>query len=229
MTHAFPLPKIPALWNLLILGVSNSIGRLRGIFFSTPLETGPREADQALIRDALSGGPGFERLVRTYETMVYRTAFRFVGQEADACDVAQEVFLKVHKSLPQFRGASSLSTWIYAITANLSRNALRSRKNREKRLALLPEDRPDGRPFWDTVADEKASVTRSVESKELGLSLQKALMELPEDYREAVILRDLEDLDYREIAGILGTGLGTVKSRIARGRAMLREKLERLI
>jgi RNA polymerase sigma-70 factor (ECF subfamily) len=158
--------------------------------------------------------------------MVYRVAFRFLNDETDATDVTQEVFIRVHKALPKFRGDSSLSTWIYAITSNLSRNAIRSRKNREKVQVLTREEKDGQMPFWDRVADPKGiGASRSAESGDLSKSIQKALETLPPDYREAVILRDMEDLDYQEIAEVLKTGVGTVKSRIARGRALLREKL----
>ncbi|HET9868882.1 MAG TPA: sigma-70 family RNA polymerase sigma factor, partial [bacterium] len=111
---------------------ARALSHLWGAFFAAPARDPGREADRRLVEEALSGDPGFERLVRAHEAMVYRTAFRFLGQEADALDVAQEVFLRVHRSLAKFRGDSALSTWIYAITANLSKNALRSRKNRVK-------------------------------------------------------------------------------------------------
>ena len=181
-----------------------------------------------MVEEALSGDPGFEKLVRAYERMVYRVAFRFLNSEADASDVAQEVFLRVHRSLSKFRGDSSLSTWIYAITANLSRNAIRSRKNREKVQVLAPKEKdPDDRNFWDKVADKgDPGSARQAESLGMNSAIQAAVAQLPPDYREAVILRDLEDLDYEEIAQTLKVGLGTVKSRIARGRALLREKLK---
>jgi RNA polymerase sigma-70 factor (ECF subfamily) len=198
-----------------------------------PLETGPlgvdRSKDKELVREALEGNQGFEKLVRAYEKLVYRVAFRFLGNEPDSSDVAQEVFLRIHRALPRFRGESALSTWIYAITANLSRNAIRARKNREKTQVLAPEEKEGSRPYWEQVRDPGASSSKGAENRELSGALQKALETLPPDYREAVILRDMEDLDYGEIAKVLQTSLGTVKSRIARGRALLREKLERYI
>jgi RNA polymerase sigma-70 factor (ECF subfamily) len=199
------------------------------VFFSaaTPAPGADRESDRRMVQEALSGDPGFEKLVRTHERMVYRVAFRFLNDETDATDVAQEVFIRVHRSLSKFRGDSSLSTWIYAITSNLSRNAIRSRKNRSKVQVLAPEERAEGTPFWDRVADNHGVLaSRGAESKDLNGAIQEALQELPPDYREAVILRDMEDLDYQEIAGALKTGVGTVKSRIARGRALLRERLK---
>lgn len=187
-----------------------------------------REVDRQMIQDALSGDPGFEKLVKAYERMVYRVAYRFLNNESDASDVAQEVFIRVHKSLSQFRGDSALSTWIYTITANLSRNAIRSQKNRAKVQVLAPQTgEDDRRSFWDKVADKRAvGTSRKIESGDLSKAIQAALAELPPDYQEAIILRDLEDLDYEEIAKVLKTGVGTIKSRISRGRALLREQLK---
>src|SRR5579859_993441 len=138
---ALSLPfSSPFTGNLFPRWVSYLIGNIAS-FFSVPAQLGTsREADRLLVAEALSGDPGFEKLVRAYETMVYRVAFRFLGNPTDASDVAQEVFLRVHKSLPKFRGDSSLSTWIYAITANLSRNAIRSKRNREKVQVLAPKE-----------------------------------------------------------------------------------------
>lgn len=188
-----------------------------------------RVAERRLIEEALQDGDGFGRLVAAYERFVFRVAFRFVGNEEDALDVTQEAFLRIHRALPGFRGDSSLSTWIYTVTANLARNSLRSKKSREKVQVLAPEDKgPEGetRSFWDRVADPKAKgPARETESRDLGERIQAALMELPVDFREAVMLRDMEDLDYQDIATLLAVELGTVKSRIARGRALLREKL----
>jgi RNA polymerase sigma-70 factor (ECF subfamily) len=207
--------------------VSHLLGILWAVLNRSSQKRDPK-ADRLQIEAALSGDPGFERLVKAYESMVYRTAFRFLGQEADALDVTQEVFIRVHKSLSKFRGDSSLSTWIYAITANLSKNALRSRKNRGKLQVLAPAGEKTGANDWLDKATESEShwASRLAESHEFQKRFQKALDHLPADYKEAVVLRDLEDLDYEKIAEILKTGLGTVKSRIARGRAHLRDQLK---
>lgn len=217
----------PALsWNFFPPSVSYLLEGIFVLFFGA-LERSDPKADQDLIREALSGDPGFEKLVRAYERMVYRVAFRFLSDETDASDVAQEVFLRVHKALPKFRGESALSTWIYSITANLSRNAIRSRKNRSKVQVLAPKEEEEGTGFWDRVADPKGTNThQGAESKDLDQAIRAAMEKLPADYKEAVILRDMEDMDYQEIAVALKTSVGTVKSRIARGRAILRESLK---
>jgi RNA polymerase sigma-70 factor (ECF subfamily) len=218
----------PAFWNLFPRWVSDLLEKLPLLLAAPgPEKSASREEDRSLIQEALESDNGFEKLVRAYERMVFRVAFRFLSDETDACDVAQEVFVKVHKALPDFRGDSSLSTWIYAITANLSRNALRSRKNRSKVQVLAPKEEEEGTGFWDRVADPKGTQThQGAEGKDLDQAIQRAVQGLPEDYREAVILRDLEDMDYAQIAVVLKTSVGTVKSRIARGRALLREKLK---
>jgi len=117
-----------------------------------------RVAERKLIEEAMQGEAGFNRLVSVYERFVFRVAFRFVGNEEDALDVSQETFLRIHRALPGFRGDSSLSTWIYTVTANLARNSLRSKKSRERVQVLAPsEEGKDGevRSFWDRVADPK--------------------------------------------------------------------------
>ena len=223
-TLALPAPFFPG--NLLPRWVSHVI---RGfLLFAAPASPAGREEDRRLTAEALAGDPGFEKLVRAYEQLVYRTAFRFVNNETDASDVTQEVFLRVHKALPRFRGDSALSTWIYAITANLARNHLRSRKNREKVQVLAPENREEGGPgFWDRVADKGAvGALRLAENRQMADAILEALAGLPADFKEAVVLRDLEGLDYDEISRVLKTSLGTVKSRIARGRLLLREALK---
>jgi RNA polymerase sigma-70 factor (ECF subfamily) len=224
----------PPFGNLGQLCVSNPVEFWGHVASSTAREASDRSldriAERKLIEEALQGGDGFNRLVVVYERFVYRVAYRFVGNEEDAFDVSQETFLRIHRALPGFRGDSSLSTWIYTVTANLARNSLRSKKSRERVQVLAPsEEGKDGesRSFWDRVADPKEiGPARETESRDLGERIQAALMVLPPDFREAVMLRDLEDMDYQDIALLLGIELGTVKSRIARGRALLREALK---
>lgn len=227
--HAFSPSVYPLSGNLLPSWVSYLWEQLRSLFAASGQtgNTASREEDRAVVQEALSGDPGFEKLVQAHERMVYRVAYRFLSDETDAMDVTQEVFIRVHRSLGKFRGDSSLSTWIYTITANLSRNAIRSRKNRAKVQILAPEEREGQTPFWDKVADNHGGLAyRQAESRDLKGAIESSLQDLPPDYREAVILRDLEDLDYQEIAKVLETSVGTVKSRIARGRSILREKLK---
>lgn len=187
-----------------------------------------RADDRQLIRASVKRN-GFGKLVATYEGLVYRLAFRFVGNPEDAFDVSQETFLRVHRSLPNFRGDSALSTWIYTITANTARNFLRSKKSRERvQVLTLPSQVGDGKSnsLEQKPDSRERGPVHQTESRALGLRIQNALMELPGDFRDAVVLRDMECLDYSEIAEQLGVKEGTVKSRISRGRALLRVTLK---
>jgi RNA polymerase sigma-70 factor (ECF subfamily) len=197
---------------------------VRTTFESKANTTRLRADDQQLIRASVKRN-GFGKLVAAYEGLVYRLAFRFVGNPEDAFDVSQETFLRVHRALPKFRGDSALSTWIYTITANTARNFLRSKKSRE-RVQVLTFPNQVGDEFSTQLEQKPDSLQKSpvhqVESRALGVRIQNALMVLPEEFREAVILRDMEGLDYLEIAQQLGVKEGTIKSRISRGRAVLR-------
>lgn len=181
-------------------------------------------------RPCASEVPTFEHIVAVHERMVYRLAYRFVGNPHDASDVAQETFLRVHRALPKFRGEAALSTWIHTITANTARNFLRAKKSRERHQVLTFPDRNEPvRPdIFERQPDrETANPARIAESGELGERIQRALMRLPESFREAVVLRDLEGLDYGQIAKRLRVSEGTIKSRIARGRSILRILMKR--
>jgi RNA polymerase sigma-70 factor (ECF subfamily) len=234
MILSIPTDILGGLWNLLfrpgsILMGAASFPSLHAAARPSPQAAGSdRPQERELVQEALRGEPGFERLVRLYERLVYRVAYRFLGDEHQAADVAQEVFLRVYKALPGFRGESSLSSWIYAITANLSRNALRSGKRSQAlRTLSLSDAGEDETPLLERIVDMKVKdADRILEGREFSKGAQAALMKLAPDYREAVVLRDVEGLDYAEIAELLKVEVGTVKSRISRGRAQLREELK---
>jgi RNA polymerase sigma-70 factor (ECF subfamily) len=178
-----------------------------------------RSSDRTLVERHLWGDPAaFEEIYRAHAEMVYNLALRLSGDPEGALDLSQEVFLRIHRHLPKFRGRSSLKTWIYRVTVNHCRSRLRRRRppirplaGEEERLAGLAD--PGRGPEERALADDA------------GRSLAAALAELPVQYREAVVLRDLEGLEYEEIARVLGVRIGTVRSRIARGRGRLREVL----
>jgi RNA polymerase sigma-70 factor (ECF subfamily) len=224
------------LWNILRYGVSILSGEpLRAVLLAArpaspagETRVQDRLQDKQLIQEALQGEPGFERLVRLFERLVFRVAFRYLGEEQQAADVSQEVFLRVYRALPGFRGESALSSWIYAITANLSRNVLRSRRKGDGfKVLSLSQSPEDEAPLLERLVDMKVKdADRILENKEFARAAQAALMKLPVDYHEAVILRDIEGLEYSEIAQVLKIEIGTVKSRIARGRVQLRDELK---
>ena len=176
----------------------------------------PRFLDRLRAGDA----PAFEELVMTYQHRVFGVALRMLGNRAEAEDVAQEAFVRAHRALGEFRGDAKLSTWLYAITSRLCLNRLASG---ERRLTRQGED------ALLRLSDAGPRPDAALERRELETALGRAIAELPEDRRIVVVLRDIEGLSYEEIAQVLELTLGTVRSRLHRARADLKEKLERFL
>jgi RNA polymerase sigma-70 factor (ECF subfamily) len=194
-------------------------------------EVRPLDIDWAqTVRHCMDGDSGaWAQLVREHHRRVYGLCYRFTGSPADAEDLTQDVFLKIYSNLASFdTGRGSLQVWITTMTRNLLVDNFRRTKNQRVTGSL-----DDG---WDQ-AEELKPVDRLVARepsphemaarKELEKMVQEALSHVSVELREAVILRDLQDLDYKEIAQVLGIPEGTVKSRISRGRAELARLLER--
>lgn len=180
-------------------------------------------ADMELVRAAAEGDSGaFELLVRRYAGQVYRIALRVCGNPADAEDVAQEVFLKLCRSLNRFQGESSFHTFLYRVTTNAALDFLRGRKRRE----TVPLEAEGNGPLT-VLPDPDAPPEEQLERRELQRAVRRGIAKLPAGQRTALALRELEGLSYAEIAAVLGLSEGTVKSRIARGRERLRVILER--
>jgi RNA polymerase sigma-70 factor, ECF subfamily len=167
---------------------------------------------------AAQGGDRFalDQLLRRHYDRIHAVCRRVAGGTRDADDACQEALIKIVRNLPRFDGRSSFGTWAYRIATNASLDELRKRQRRPALHAVGDEDRPE-------LADPKAA--RYTESFPDRLVLDDALDRLPEDLRVAVILRDVADFDYAEIADTLGVPVGTVKSRISRGRASLAAQL----
>ncbi len=159
----------------------------------------------------------FEEVYQRFSPMVYNLALRMSGNAEDAADLAQEVFLRIYRHLTKFAGRSTLKTWIYRVTLNYCHSRLG-----RKQLAVKPLQRDDSRAFEDP--------RRGPEERTLAHDTERvvaaALSQLKPTFREAVILRDLEGLSYAEIAEVLGLRVGTVRSRISRGRERLKTLLE---
>ena len=178
--------------------------------------------DASRFLDRLRAGEGtaFEELVMTYQHRVFGVALRMLGSAAEAEEVAQETFVRAHRALADFRGDAKLSTWLYAIASRLCLNRLASG---ERRLVRQGED------TLLRLSDAAPRPDAALERHELETALGRAIGELPEDRRIVVVLRDLEGLSYEEIAEALDLELGTVRSRLHRARADLKDKLERFL
>lgn len=160
----------------------------------------------------------FEELVRGYQHRVFGIALRMLGNRAEAEEAAQEVFLRVHRAIGEFRGEAKLSTWLYAITSRVCLTRLGAGERRVAR---------EGEETLVRLANGHANPVAEAERGELEAALHRAIAELPEERRLVVVLRDLEGLAYEEIAEALAVPVGTVRSRLHRARMDLKEKLER--
>jgi RNA polymerase sigma factor (sigma-70 family) len=184
-----------------------------------------------LVRRCIAGDAGaWEEIVQQYHRRIYNICYRFTGSGSDADDLTQEVFIKMYRTLNTYdvnRGA--FMTWVTTVTRNLLVDHFR--KARQERLTdsldTTSSDHEDAMPLADRIPDHAPTPDSKVQSRETRETVHEALQRLSPELREAVILRDLQDMDYREIATVLRVPEGTVKSRINRGRAELARLLQR--
>jgi RNA polymerase sigma-70 factor (ECF subfamily) len=172
----------------------------------------------------------FNELVRAYERRIFALVLRMIGNRAEAEDLAQEVFVQVFKAIGSFRGDSKLSTWIYRIAVNLCKNRTKYLRVRhsgeEEELEAVAERVPLGEARRANVGQVERP-DEMIAGKQVEQIVQRAILALEPDFRECLVLRDVEELSYEEIGEITSLPAGTVKSRIHRARAMLREIVER--
>ena len=185
------------------------------------------ESDDLRLVESLREGSewAYEELLTRFQQPVYTLALRLLNNQSEACDVVQEVFLKVFRNVGNFRGRSTLKTWIYRITVNEAHNARRwffRHRHREVELDANPKETRD---WKEIIPDNSRSPFDVAFDRERHVMIEAALEKINPIFRESVVLRDITDLSYEEIAGVLGVSLGTVKSRILRGREALREEL----
>jgi RNA polymerase sigma-70 factor (ECF subfamily) len=172
----------------------------------------------------------FEDLVAQYERQVYSLCFRLLGDAEEARDAAQETFLKIYRGLSGFRGEAGLKTWIYRIAINQSMNQRRwwRRRHREETLSLDLRRGESEVTIGSLLPGITASPEQQAIASEREQQVMRALGEIKHEYRVALILREIEEFSYEEIAEALGISIGTVKSRIARGRDELRRRIKGL-
>jgi RNA polymerase sigma-70 factor (ECF subfamily) len=169
----------------------------------------------------------FDALVLRHKDKLYNLCYWFLGDGQEANDSAQEVFIKVFRSLKKFRFESAFSTWLYRIAANTCKNRLKSSDFRQKTKMVRfdnPGEIEDGQ-YAEEIKNKAPSPMVELEKKERMMLIQKAIAALPTDQSTVVVLRDIEGLSYEEVANITGINFGTVKSRLSRARHQLRKKL----
>jgi RNA polymerase sigma-70 factor, ECF subfamily len=185
-------------------------------------------SEEALLVEGLRAfeNSAYEALVDRYSQPVYGLVYRLVSDPADTPDVVQDVFIKVFRSIKSFRGQSSLKTWIYRIAINEAHNQRRWFGRKRSHEVGIEDEQASGMSLHQTLEDTGRSPFQVTLDRETREQIEEALRSLRPVYRTAVILRDIEEFSYEEIAEILQINIGTVKSRILRGREALRSALE---
>ncbi|MBN1449310.1 MAG: sigma-70 family RNA polymerase sigma factor [Bacteroidetes bacterium] len=167
---------------------------------------------------------GFDILVERYQDPLMNFIYRFTGDMDDAADILQDTFIRVYKKKMYYKTIARFSTWVYTIAGNLAKSELR--RGHRKYTTKLVQQRHEDEEYTLPIANEDPLPDRSADSSIIYDRIQRALLELPDVFREAVVLRDIQDLSYEEIAEVIGMPIGTVKSRISRGRLQLQELLK---
>jgi RNA polymerase sigma-70 factor, ECF subfamily len=202
---------------------------LKQVAAATPEEVRSPLETQFIERLKEGDAAAFEALIAERSGEVYGLLYRLTENSEEARDLTQETFLRAFQSIGQFRGESDLRTWIYRIAINQARNRWRwwRRRRRDATVSLDSENGHGNQPLIESLPSERdKSPEQETLAHERERALRKALHSLSLSYRETVILRDIEGFTYEEIAETLGINVGTVKSRLARGRQELRQRLE---
>ena len=191
-----------------------------------------REGEVAIVAQLKAGSEeAYSWLIAQYQPPVYNLVYRILNDPSDAADTTQEVFLKVFRGMKHFNGASSLKTWIYRIAVHEASNRRRWWFRHKSKETSMENSREEAfetmAPVKETLVDESASPFEDCVRGELKALVESALAQVAEPYRTALVLRDIEELSYEEIAEITEATMGTVKSRITRGREALKRKLDR--
>jgi len=186
----------------------------------------PQSPETALIARILAGEKHlFHDLIRPVERAVFVMLFMLLSNESDAEDAAQEAMIKVYRNLHAFRGDSRFSTWVISIARNEGLAKLRKQASRPEEPLEPETDEARGDFTPALLTDWREVPLEALERKELGSAIQKAIVGLPAIYRDVVQLRDIEELDVQETAGLLGITAGAVKVRLHRARIMLQREL----
>ncbi len=186
-------------------------------------------SDKELIRSVNDGDMNaWESLMRRYAAKAYQIAYGVLGQKEDSEEVAQDAFVRIYRALPKFRGDSEFSTWMYRIVVNQARNKYRWNSRRGANLNVSinkPIDGDDNGTYYFDLPDKQKTPDDEVVFDEWSRRISEEMQNLPPVNREALILRNVKNLSYEQIAELLDCKVGTVKSRIARAREELRKRM----
>ncbi len=186
----------------------------------------PRPTDEELIERFQNGDVyAFDLIVKRYKNQLLNFIYRFLGNAEEAEDLVQETFLRVYRNRKAYQKVAKFSTWIYTIAGNLAKTELRKRKRR--RFFSISELGYNDKDY--DISDENYNPERDVDGRIKETIIHEKIMELSPKFREVIILRDVQQLSYEEISEIVNIPLGTVKSRVNRGRLKLQEKLKPLL
>ena len=193
-----------------------------------------RQEEASVVAELKAGSEeAYAWLITQYQPPVYNLVYRILNDSAEAADTTQEVFLKVFRGMEHFNGASSLKTWIYRIAVHEASNRRRWWfRHKSKETSMENSEEQSFEPtvaLKDKLVDEGTSPFDDCARTELRGQVEAALAQVPEPYRTALVLRDMEELSYDEIAEITACTMGTVKSRITRGREQLKKRLEKYL
>lgn len=183
--------------------------------------------EQELVSRAKQGDQdAFAQLVEANQNRIYSLTLRMTGHPEDAADLAQDAFLRAWRTLPTFQGDSSFSTWLYRLASNLCIDFLRQEKRKKANLTVMSLDDDEDSPSAE-IPDRRFTPETELQRKELRHAVGQALLQLSDEHRQVLVLREADGRSYAEIAELLGLEEGTVKSRIARARLSLRNILQK--
>ena len=195
----------------------------------TPLDADASISDQDLVGRARAGDDSaFDALVVRHQQRAFNVAYQLLRHHEDATEVAQDAFVRIYRNLESFRGECEFTTWLHQVVVNLARNKHRwwKRRGKDRTVSLdHPIETEAGAVARQPVAIDDAPDTQAVKAEFVEL-LGRRMSELPQKFREVLVLRNVEDLSYEEIAAVLQCSVGTVKSRLARARDQLRKAME---
>ncbi len=171
----------------------------------------------------------FDVLVGRYKNRLYAYLFRLLGNQSEAEEFAQETFVRAYIHADKYRTVAKFSTWLYTIATNLVRNRIRNAKRRPKIVSLWSEEQGSETGRWVDVKDESPGPEEAMDRKKLKELIQEAIEKIPPKYRPSFVLREINGLSYEEIAAATGLKLGTVRSRINRGRTHFKKAVAPLL